>query len=228
MSKRLSDTEVWKKAWFFDLPDKFKLFWFYILSDCDAAGIWTVNWKLAEAYLGKLDPDKILSSLKKQVMVLNDGSYWLIIDFIRFQYGYPIRENAPMYKKLSQLLEQRKLSLDTVYDTVSNTVYNTVKEEDKDIDKDKEKNVLDTSFDIFWEAYPRKTGRTYASECWKRKKKKRPPIDQILAKLEEQKKSDQWQKDGGRFIPLPSTYINQGRWFDEVGVNIQTVKRMVV
>ena len=137
MSKRLSDSEVWKKAWFFDLPDKFKLFWFYILSDCDAAGIWTVNWKLAEAYLGKLDQDKILSSLKNQVAVLSDGSYWLIIDFIRFQYGYPIRENAPMYKKLNQLLEQRKLNLNTLYDTVCYTVLDTVKDKEKDKDKDK-------------------------------------------------------------------------------------------
>ena len=30
-----------------------------------------------------------------------------------------------------------------------------------------------------------------------------------------QKESDQWTRDDGQFIPLPATYLNQGRWKDE-------------
>lgn len=135
MSKRLSDTEVWKKSWFFDLPDKYKLFWFYILSDCDAAGIWTANFKIAKAYLGELDLDKLIDAFKGQVTILNDGSYWLINDFIKFQYGYPIKEIAPMFKKIDTLLKQRNLSINTLYDTVYHTVYDTVKDKDKEEDK---------------------------------------------------------------------------------------------
>jgi hypothetical protein len=143
MSKRLSDTEVWKKSWFFDLPDKYKLFWYYILSDCDAAGIWTANFKIAKAYLGEIDIEKVIEYFKGQITILNGGSYWLINDFIRFQYGFPIKDTAPMFKKIDSLLSQRNLSLDTLYDTVSkinDTVYNTVKDIDKDkvIVKDKE------------------------------------------------------------------------------------------
>ena len=29
------------------------------------------------------------------------------------------------------------------------------------------------------------------------------------------KTSEQWLREGGRFIPNPSTWINQGRWDDE-------------
>jgi hypothetical protein len=34
--------------------------------------------------------------------------------------------------------------------------------------------------------------------------------------VEAQKKSKQWQKDDGQYIPNPSTWLNQGRWDDEL------------
>jgi len=136
MSKRLTDTEIWKKPWFFDLDEKTKLFWFYMLSDCDAAGIWTANWKIVEAYLGKLDRQKIIENLKEQITILDEGNYWLINDFIRFQYGFPLKESAPMFKKINTLLKQRKININTLYDTVCDTVCDTVKDEEEDKDKD--------------------------------------------------------------------------------------------
>ena len=140
MSKRLSDSEVWKKAWFYDLEPKYKLFWFYILSDCDAAGVWSVNLKLANNILGyKLEPNDILTALQEQITVLNGGKYWLLDDFIKFQYGYPLSESSKMRKKLVELLALRGLNLDTLYEEI-NTVsigyqysINTVKDKDKDI-----------------------------------------------------------------------------------------------
>jgi hypothetical protein len=36
-----------------------------------------------------------------------------------------------------------------------------------------------------------------------------------MAALQWQKKSQQWTKDNGQFIPLPTTYINQTRWLDQ-------------
>ena len=33
--------------------------------------------------------------------------------------------------------------------------------------------------------------------------------------LRRQKDSVQWQRDGGKYIPHPSTWLNQRRWEDE-------------
>jgi hypothetical protein len=137
MSKRLTDTDIWKKRWFFDLPDKMKLFWFYILSDCDSAGIWTVNFKILDAYLGKYEPEKVIDLLKDQVIII-DENYWIIRDFIKFQYGWPLKENSPMFKKVDTLLSQRNLSLDTLYDTVSVEYAILFKNKNKIKNKDKE------------------------------------------------------------------------------------------
>lgn len=67
-------------------------------------------------------------------------------------------------------------------------------------------------FDLFWKEYPRKTGKAYAKTCWIRHK---PPIAKCLDTLDWQRKSDEWTKDGGDYVPHPSTWINQGRWEDE-------------
>lgn len=70
-------------------------------------------------------------------------------------------------------------------------------------------------FDAFWSAYPNKVGKDAARKAFA----KRKPDDQLLAEmlqaLEVHKQSDGWTKDGGRYIPHPTTWLNQGRWQDE-------------
>jgi len=72
-----------------------------------------------------------------------------------------------------------------------------------------------SDFERFWTAYPKKIGKLDASKSWERAKGK-PPIDQIIDILENQKASKQWQKDNGQYIPNPSTWLNQGRWEDSL------------
>lgn len=72
---------------------------------------------------------------------------------------------------------------------------------------------VDIDFDTFWKSYPKKTGKGAASKAWKKLK---PNLEICLKSLSIQKKSSQWLKDNGQFIPLPATWINQERWNDEV------------
>lgn len=68
-------------------------------------------------------------------------------------------------------------------------------------------------FAEFWAAYPRKTGKAAAQRAWEKAKDK-PPLADVLSAIERQRRSDQWCKDSGQFIPLPATWLNQGRWDD--------------
>lgn len=72
-------------------------------------------------------------------------------------------------------------------------------------------------FLTFWAAYPRKVGKDAAWKAWKRRNGDRPPIDDLLMTIQRQARSPDWLKDNGQFIPYPATWINQGRWADEVG-----------
>ena len=46
--------------------------------------------------------------------------------------------------------------------------------------------------------------------------KKEPDLQKVLKALKTQKNSEQWKKDNGQFIPLPTTWLNGARWEDEV------------
>ena len=68
-------------------------------------------------------------------------------------------------------------------------------------------------FDDFWMSYPKKVNKKEALSAWK--KAKRPELDIIIQAIEKQKLSDQWMKDGGQYIPYPSSWLNKERWNDE-------------
>ena len=70
-----------------------------------------------------------------------------------------------------------------------------------------------SAFDAFWKAYPKKTGKEAARKSFARAK---ADIGTMLSALEVQKQSEQWTKNNGQFIPNPTTWLNQGRWEDEL------------
>jgi hypothetical protein len=43
-------------------------------------------------------------------------------------------------------------------------------------------------------------------------------LKEILDSLEKHKKTEQWLKDDGQFIPYPSSWLNGRRWEDEVEI----------
>lgn len=71
----------------------------------------------------------------------------------------------------------------------------------------------DAEFEIFWNAYPTKVGKQPARKAFNKVK---VPVETLVAAIERQKCSSQWSKDGGQYIPNPATWLNQGRWTDEL------------
>ena len=67
----------------------------------------------------------------------------------------------------------------------------------------------------FWSAYPKKVGKGSAYKIFNKLKLTKKEKNAILTALIWQKKSEQWLKDNGQFIPHPATYLNQRRWEDE-------------
>lgn len=72
-------------------------------------------------------------------------------------------------------------------------------------------------FAEFWAAYPRKVGKDDARKAFVKRKPDEELIAQMLKAIREQAQSDQWSKDGGKFIPHPSTWLNRGQWGDGDG-----------
>lgn len=70
-------------------------------------------------------------------------------------------------------------------------------------------------FAEFWVAYPRKVGKGAAERSWDKIRPNAELTRTILESVAAHRRTDQWRKDGGQYIPLPATWLNQRRWEDE-------------
>jgi phage replication O-like protein O len=78
------------------------------------------------------------------------------------------------------------------------------------------KDTYTDDFLKFYDAYPKHKAKEDAFKAWKSMNGKRPSIEKIITAIEEQKKSDDWVKEGGRYIPFPATWLRAARWDDEI------------
>jgi hypothetical protein len=71
-------------------------------------------------------------------------------------------------------------------------------------------------FNRFWTVYPRRVGKAAAWRAWRQLAARRPPIEAILAAVDRASATEQWQRDGGQFVPHPATWLRRGGWDDEL------------
>ena len=86
----------------------------------------------------------------------------------------------------------------------------------------KNKNTKEYTSDFlkFYDEYPKHKGKEQAWKAWQKLNGTVPTVDDLILKIQEQSKSEQWTKDDGKYIPHPSTWLNDKRWEDE-GVKIK-------
>lgn len=70
-------------------------------------------------------------------------------------------------------------------------------------------------YSFFWEAYPKRKGKADAIKAYK-KVKASNCIAEILQAIEASKRSREWTKDGGQYIPYPASWLRGRRWDDEL------------
>ena len=126
--------------------------------------------------------------------------------------------------------EKEKIQLNTIeYNGIpSDSVYVNVNVNDNDnvLSKDNELNNRDINiscskdeknesiFESFWKVYPRKVGKEKCRNWFKSHKPKQDLVQKMIEAVEEQKKSKQWSDP--QYIPHPYTWLNHGRWEDEL------------
>lgn len=76
-------------------------------------------------------------------------------------------------------------------------------------------DVFEERFERFWSAYPKKIGKGDARKKFLKLKPNQQLFDQIMAALSAAKKTEQWTKSNGQFVPNPATWLNQSRWEDD-------------
>tara|TARA_R100001460_G_scaffold7790_3_gene19578 strand:- start:3932 stop:4585 length:654 start_codon:yes stop_codon:yes gene_type:complete len=132
----MTDTDKWKKRFVRDLSPQHKLLWFYILDDCNHAGIWEVDIEVASIRVGyELIYDMLPESFLDKIVIFDNGDKWFIPDFIDFQYG-ELNPNSNVHKSVISLLQRYNLE---GYVKGLQTLPNTEQDKDIVIVKDKVK-----------------------------------------------------------------------------------------
>ena len=100
------------------MRNDFKVFWIYVLDQCNHAGIWEVDFELAWFFCkcpkSKLKSDSfnrwrhgILAAFSKQYKEIDGGKRWFIKDFIEFQYGTLSETNRAHLSVINILLKYK-------------------------------------------------------------------------------------------------------------------------
>ena len=86
MSKRFIDTELFDKPFYFPLTPTQKLFWVWIVTKANMAGIIYINLKLASVALGVNVTEADIEAMGDNLHKLAPGKY-IMPKFVDFQYS---------------------------------------------------------------------------------------------------------------------------------------------
>lgn len=81
---------------------------------------------------------------------------------------------------------------------------------------EKAKSTLESRFELFWKAYPKKKSKKTAWSAFKKIKPDEQLFSRMMEAIGRYRTSQEWQKEGGRYIPYPATWLNGGCWDDEI------------
>lgn len=150
MPKRFTDSNKYKKPFLRSLKGAYKLFWDYICNDCDHAGIWIVDFQIAQIYIGEDMPVNREDALKyfnedeTRIIEFDNGKKWFIKPFVEFQYGELNEANRVHNSVINEL---KKYNL---FDFKGHSSpFNGAKDKDKEKDKDKGQRQREKQAELF-------------------------------------------------------------------------------
>lgn len=155
------------------------------------------------------------------IEILDDGSFYMIAmqDLIGKE-----GQSAERVRRFREKQKQNEVKMLQCNANVTKCNIEIEKEIDIDIEKEKEKeidkkievmDIWEKQFEDFYKQYPRKVKKQDVKKWFNKNKPSKELFNKIIDSLNEFKKSKDWTKDNGQYIPHPTTWLNQKRWEDE-------------
>jgi DNA-binding transcriptional regulator YhcF (GntR family) len=174
----------------------------------------SVSWRLR---VGGNKLKKAIDELEKYGMVKRDNGAIIVVNWDKRQFKSD---------DVTARVKQHRVVTKAKNETLPETLHETPPEQNRtDTDTEQiqthiKKRGVDKlyGFDAFWAAYPKKQGKGAAEKVWVKIKPDLELVKKMVFTVERQRNWQQWKKDGGQFIPLPATWLNQKRWDDEIPV----------
>ena len=235
MANRFFDSEKFNDPWYRSLTPVQKCFWEFLLSRCDHAGIWKIDFASASWHIGAEVNASIIDELngvtgtvpdttKQRIVVLAGGGACFIEKFVLFQQkllslkdlnpknNYHLAIMRKLYARglikltRSQLAPSKGLARG-LSKSKSN---NNNKEKEKTSNKKGNKR-LEMLFEELWQKYPRKLGKPDALNKFLKTVKTEEAFKSINRAMNNFLSSSQAKGDI-KYIPHGSTWFNN--WED--------------
>lgn len=209
---RMLNPEFWLDEEIAQLSAHARLFYMGLWGICDDNYATFPNrpdWLKAQIFpYEKVDVPKLIKELEKTGKIISfekdDKVFYYIKNFFKYQkIDRPSKPKYPSYETAREHIDEDSTS----------TRPEAKLSKDKG-SKDNRSALM--SFERFWSLYPRKVSKKKAEQAWLKICPNEALTETILKSLETHRKSPQWLKDGGQFIPHATTWLNQERWNDEV------------
>jgi hypothetical protein len=137
---------------------------------------------------------------------------WLILNY-RYYREKPQDKQGSAAERMRRYRARKKGVTDDVTLQENVTRYTEAEEE---AEKKYMRPPQESAFWLFYKPYPKKKNRLGAIKAWTKLNPSTELIQTLLTALERQKKTEDWQKEGGKYIPYPATWLNARRWEDEI------------
>ena len=156
-------------------------------------------------------PDEATKALLKAERLfsrLGQDARLHILSWLNMRYGRPMTDTERQHKSRAERGLLSSHQRDDYRDELR----------DKDRDRNRDKPPLQppgtyalTGFLEFWKQYPKRIGKGQAYKAWKDGKCE--VISEVVVKAVREQLA-YLDREGGKFTPLPATWLNQGRWGD--------------
>lgn len=141
-----------------------------------------------------------------------NGERFIFVPRFKQRLRFPKSKYPAPPKEISDIPEE-KTDVSQAQDSLKSGSSPQKRSEEK---RSEEKNTLAQGFARFWDAYPKRVSKGRAEKAFTSLKPNEQLLGSILSALERAKTSVQWQRDDGRFIPHPATWLNAKGWEDEL------------
>lgn len=155
--KRFTDIFKWNQVWFRELTPNGKLLFLFLVDECDSAGVWDIDLRMAEFKTG-ISISEITDLIEELITtnriqrILTGDKLWLT-KFILFQYPKGLKEDYNPHKPIFESILKHQLNMDKLYisETLTNhspTLQGMGKGKELELDLDKEK-ILDEAIGLW-------------------------------------------------------------------------------
>lgn len=140
---------------------------------------------------------------------------WQIVNYLKYKH---LKDSNEVRAQTRERVRRHREKRNGEKQEVTAVTLGNAEKRYTDTDTDKRKTYTPPppsgAFLRFWTTWPSSSRKGSKGPCWEKWRKSDFDLvaEQVISHVEQRKRSADWQKNGGEFIPAPIVYLNKRQW----------------